>query len=118
MNIDAVVFPLSVNGIPDDNKRVDVKEAFPSPSREGNERDGPIAFALMRRGWPPFRVEKEKENWILVTIWINYVSLILCSSFNFLLDSPFLEFFPPSMMRFSVEKENRASINRRVVQDE
>ena len=77
MNIDAVVFPLSVNGIPDDNKRVDVKEAFPSPSREGNERDGPIAFALMRRGWPPFRIEKEKENWILVTIWINYVSLIL-----------------------------------------
>lgn len=30
-----------------------------SPPGKGNERGGSIAFALMRKGWPTFRVEGE-----------------------------------------------------------
>lgn len=116
MNIDAVVFPLSVNGTPDDNKRVDVEEAFPSLSIPRGQRTGWTDCICANEKRIATIPKKKKIGFSLPAGLITFpLFYSLLPSFSRRLAFSGILSPPPSMMRFSVEQENRASINRCVV---
>lgn len=123
MNIDAVVFPLSVNGTPDDNKRVDVDiegSVSPLPPHPRGQRTrwiDCICANEKRMATIPSRKGKKTGFSLPPGLITFYVPLIL-SAPPFVFSSTFLQFFDPHRRAvFSPAKETRASINRHVVRE-
>lgn len=107
MNIDAVVFPLSVNGTPDDNKRVDVDiegSVSPLPPHPRGQRTrwiDCICANEKRMATIPSRKGKKTGFSLPPGLITFYVPLIL-SAPPFVFSSTFLQFFDP---RFSVQRK-------------
>lgn len=124
MNIDAVVFPLSVNGTPDDNKRVDVDiegSVSPLPPHPRGQRTrwiDCICANEKRMATIPSRKGKKTGFSLPPGLITFYVPLILFVIPPFVFSSTFLQFFDPHRRTvFSPAKETRASINRHVVRE-